>query len=155
MVEETVPSSSAISASAPVEVNGNAPLPSSASPSNFSTIATGVKLANGEILQADLVVVATGAWTPALFAQEGMGGLDQDQVLATGQSVATIQLTEEEAEEYRDVPVVSGDMVDIRSSMEEQESNVANPIWQWRYVDNRSDDWFLRLSPKSRKLDEK
>lgn len=45
-------------------------------------VITGVKLASGEIIDADLVVVAAGAWTPALFAQPGMGGLPT--VVATG-----------------------------------------------------------------------
>ncbi len=64
----------------------------------------GVKLASGEEVRADLVVVATGAWTPALFAQEGMDGLPS--VVATGQSVAWIQLSEEERQDYKDIPVM-------------------------------------------------
>lgn len=42
----------------------------------------GVKLANGEEVRGDLVVIAAGAWTPALFEQHGMGGLGG--VTATG-----------------------------------------------------------------------
>ncbi len=70
-----------------------------------TTTVQGVILASGEKVYADLVVVAAGAWTPALFAQEGMGCLDQ--LVATGQSTACIQLTPEEMEEYKNMPVVS------------------------------------------------
>jgi glycine/D-amino acid oxidase-like deaminating enzyme len=65
----------------------------------------GVKFSDGSEMKADLVVIAAGAWTPALFAQPMMGGLPA--VVAAGQCVAKIQLTPEEAEEYRDIPVVS------------------------------------------------
>ncbi|KAG7527689.1 hypothetical protein FFLO_06676 [Filobasidium floriforme] len=63
----------------------------------------GVKFSDGSEMKADLVVIAAGAWTPALFAQPMMGGLPA--VVAAGQCVAKIQLTPEEAEEYRDIPV--------------------------------------------------
>lgn len=65
----------------------------------------GVKFADGEEMKADLVVVATGAWTPALFAQPMMGGLPS--VVAAGQCVAKIQLTPDEVKEYAGIPVVS------------------------------------------------
>ena len=65
----------------------------------------GVRFANGEEMKGDLVVVATGAWTPALFAQPMMGGLPS--VVAAGQCVAKIQLTPEEIKEYAGIPVVS------------------------------------------------
>jgi sarcosine oxidase/L-pipecolate oxidase len=68
-------------------------------------IVNGVKFADGGELQGDLIVVATGAWTPALFAQPMMGGLPS--VVAAGQCVAKIQLTPEEVREYADMPVVS------------------------------------------------
>lgn len=64
----------------------------------------GVKLADGQTLPAELVVVAAGAWTPGLFAQADMGGLPT--VVATGQSIAVMQLTPQEVADYKDVPVI-------------------------------------------------
>lgn len=43
----------------------------------------GVSFSDGTQLFADLVVIATGAWTPGLFAQNNMGGLST--ATATGQ----------------------------------------------------------------------
>jgi sarcosine oxidase/L-pipecolate oxidase len=45
-------------------------------------VVKGVQLVSGEKVLGDIVVVATGAWTPALFAQDGMEQLPQ--VIATG-----------------------------------------------------------------------
>lgn len=42
----------------------------------------GVRFSDGTTMMADLVVVAAGAWTPALFAQGSMGGLPS--AVATG-----------------------------------------------------------------------
>lgn len=64
--------------------------------------ATGVTCTDGTIYEADLVVIATGSWTPSAFP-----GLDlEGKCLATGQGIAMIQLTKEEADQYRDCPVV-------------------------------------------------
>lgn len=68
-------------------------------------VVDGVRFSDGSEIKADLVVIAAGAWTPALFAQPMMGGLPA--VVAAGQCVAKIQLTPEEVEEYKDIPVVS------------------------------------------------
>ncbi|KZT53057.1 FAD dependent oxidoreductase [Calocera cornea HHB12733] len=62
----------------------------------------GVILASGRVMTADIVVAAAGSWTPALLPEYGAA----QRMVATGQSVATIQLTEEEAERYRAIPVV-------------------------------------------------
>jgi len=62
----------------------------------------GVVLLSGKIMLADLVVVATGSWTPSLLPEYGA----PQRMLATGQSIATIQLTAEEGESYRKIPVV-------------------------------------------------
>ncbi|KAI5800882.1 FAD dependent oxidoreductase [Pyronema domesticum] len=59
----------------------------------------GVKLGDGGERQADLVVLATGAWTPGLVDLEG-------RTVATGQTLAYLKLTEEEYQEIRDMPVV-------------------------------------------------
>ncbi|OCF61004.1 sarcosine oxidase [Kwoniella mangroviensis CBS 10435] len=65
----------------------------------------GVTLKSGEDVRGDLVVIAAGAWTPALCALPGVSARLPD-VVATGQSVAVIQLTPEEAKQYASVPVV-------------------------------------------------
>ncbi|EJT96749.1 FAD dependent oxidoreductase [Dacryopinax primogenitus] len=62
----------------------------------------GVILVSGQAMLADLVIAAAGSWTPSLLPGYGAA----ERMVATGQSVATIQLTAEEAELYRNVPVV-------------------------------------------------
>ncbi|OAX43656.1 FAD dependent oxidoreductase [Rhizopogon vinicolor AM-OR11-026] len=62
----------------------------------------GVRCADGSEYGADVVVLALGSWTASAFPSLNLMG----KCLATGQSVATIQLTSEEAEEYRNTPVV-------------------------------------------------
>ncbi|KAI5815771.1 fructosyl amino acid oxidasesarcosine oxidase [Pyronema omphalodes] len=59
----------------------------------------GVKLKDGGERRADLVVLATGAWTPGLVNLEG-------RTVATGQALAYLKLTEEEYQEIKDMPVV-------------------------------------------------
>ncbi|KAG6357349.1 hypothetical protein INS49_013225 [Diaporthe citri] len=59
----------------------------------------GVKVATGDVLRARRVVLATGAWTNRL--------LDAEHALsASGQSVAFVQLTDSEAAELKDCPVM-------------------------------------------------
>ncbi|WVR06914.1 hypothetical protein IAU60_003950 [Kwoniella sp. DSM 27419] len=65
----------------------------------------GVVLASGEVVNGDLIVVAAGAWTPALFASPGVSAR-LPEVVATGQSVGVIQLTPEEVQRYSSIPVV-------------------------------------------------
>ncbi|WVQ81747.1 hypothetical protein IAT38_003872 [Cryptococcus sp. DSM 104549] len=65
----------------------------------------GVILKDGEQVLGDLVVAAAGAWTPKLFASPQISGRLPD-VIATGQSVACIQLTPEEMETYGKIPVI-------------------------------------------------
>jgi sarcosine oxidase/L-pipecolate oxidase len=85
--------------------------------------ATGVSCADGTTYDADVVVLATGSWTPSAFRDLDLGG----RCLSTGyditwvnssicrltitpgsfrQIVAMIQLTEDEAERYQNCPVV-------------------------------------------------
>lgn len=45
-------------------------------------VVKGVELTTGDKVFGDIVIIATGAWTPALFAQDGMEQLPQ--VVATG-----------------------------------------------------------------------
>ncbi|KAF8314956.1 FAD dependent oxidoreductase [Clavulina sp. PMI_390] len=63
--------------------------------------ATGVRLASGEILDADTIVIATGSWTPSRFS-----ALVDQKLQATGQCIATIQLSPELAQRYSKTPVV-------------------------------------------------
>ncbi|WBW70846.1 L-pipecolate oxidase [Schizosaccharomyces osmophilus] len=60
----------------------------------------GVEILNGEKRSADLVVLATGAWTASLLPKQ------QNRFLAVGQPVGFIQLTEEECIRYRKYPVI-------------------------------------------------
>lgn len=72
----------------------------------------GVRLATGEIVEADKIVLATGAWTSFL-----MDGIEEKlllsheerierQLTAAGVCVAHYQLTEEEAKVYSEMPVI-------------------------------------------------
>ncbi|KIK22355.1 hypothetical protein PISMIDRAFT_505957 [Pisolithus microcarpus 441] len=57
---------------------------------------------DGSTYPADRVILATGSWTASSFP-----GLALDQrCLASGQSLASLQLTQEESERYREIPVV-------------------------------------------------
>ncbi|KAJ3575067.1 hypothetical protein NP233_g1353 [Leucocoprinus birnbaumii] len=61
-----------------------------------------VRCTDDSVYDVDLLVIATGSWSPSAFPDLRL----QDACLATGQCVAMIQLTEEEAERYQDIPVV-------------------------------------------------
>jgi len=61
----------------------------------------GVKVANGEEYEADLVVLAAGSWMASAFPDLGL----QSKCVATGQCIAFIELTAEEVKAYKDVPV--------------------------------------------------
>ncbi|KAF5322107.1 hypothetical protein D9619_001973 [Psilocybe cf. subviscida] len=63
---------------------------------------TGIECTDGSIFNASLVILATGSWTPSAFPELDLGQI----CLATGQCVAMVQLTEEEAGVYKDSPVV-------------------------------------------------
>lgn len=60
---------------------------------------TGVNLAGGETITADLVVLATGAWTAKLVDLRG-------RAVSTGQALAHIPITDEEQERLADMPTV-------------------------------------------------
>lgn len=60
----------------------------------------GVKCQDGNSHYAELVILAAGAYSPALLNFEG-------QVQATGHAVGHIQLTPAEAEKYRDMPIIN------------------------------------------------
>lgn len=59
----------------------------------------GVKTTEGKEYRADLVILATGAWTSQLLPELA------HNLLPTGQTVGTIVLSEEEAKRYANVPV--------------------------------------------------
>lgn len=59
----------------------------------------GAKLANGSVMKAELVFVAAGAWTGALIDLRG-------RTEATGQAVAYMDITQEEQDALKDLPVV-------------------------------------------------
>ncbi|KAF8995386.1 FAD dependent oxidoreductase [Cyathus striatus] len=61
-----------------------------------------IECSDGSIFKSSTVIIATGAWTPSAFPGLDLGG----QCIATGQCVAMIQLTEEEAKLYESMPVV-------------------------------------------------
>ena len=60
----------------------------------------GVKLVHGKVYKADKVIVAAGGWSAKFVPEIGK------ELLASGQCVAHIQLTKEEAARYANVPVV-------------------------------------------------
>ncbi|KAK9239590.1 FAD dependent oxidoreductase [Lipomyces kononenkoae] len=62
------------------------------------TNVTGLQLDSGKILECDFAIIAAGAWTDALVPSES-------RLLATGQPVAFVQLTEEEYSKFRHVPI--------------------------------------------------
>lgn len=59
----------------------------------------GVKLTNGTSIEAEFVISAMGSWTPLLLPEL------KTNCLPTGQTVAVIQLSEEERERYALIPV--------------------------------------------------
>ncbi|KAF5323793.1 hypothetical protein D9619_012943 [Psilocybe cf. subviscida] len=63
---------------------------------------TGIECTDGSIFNSSLVILATGSWTPSAFPELDLGQI----CLASGQCVAMLQLTEEEAAVYKDFPVV-------------------------------------------------
>lgn len=67
---------------------------------NEDGAAKGVQLQGGEDILSDVVVVAAGAWTPALVAQSSLAEVASN-VVASGQCVAAVQLSEEEASRYK------------------------------------------------------
>ncbi|KAI0332963.1 FAD dependent oxidoreductase [Cubamyces sp. BRFM 1775] len=62
---------------------------------------TGVRCEDGSVFDAHLVVLSAGSWTASAFPELSM----QEQCLATGQTVAMLQLTPEEGDMYRNCPV--------------------------------------------------
>jgi sarcosine oxidase / L-pipecolate oxidase len=61
--------------------------------------ATGVALADGTTISADLVVLATGAWTPKLVDLRG-------KAVATGQAIAYIRISDAEQRELENLPTL-------------------------------------------------
>ncbi|KAJ6011210.1 FAD dependent oxidoreductase [Penicillium sp. IBT 35674x] len=61
--------------------------------------ATGVEMNDGETVNADLVILATGAWTPRLVDLRG-------KALATGQAIAYIKISDAEQRELENLPTI-------------------------------------------------
>ncbi|KAJ8291776.1 L-pipecolate oxidase [Rhodotorula toruloides] len=59
----------------------------------------GVQTVDGREYRADYVIVACGSWTPKLLPELATN------CLPTGQTVATVQLSKEEVEKHKDMPV--------------------------------------------------
>lgn len=62
----------------------------------------GVLCEDDDAFEAMTVILATGSWTPSAFPELNLGCA----CLATGQSIAMVQLSDEEADKYRHCPVV-------------------------------------------------
>lgn len=63
----------------------------------------GAKTLDGREFRADKTIVALGSWTPSHPALKGL--LKEGLIVATGQTIAAVQLDEEERELYKDIPV--------------------------------------------------
>jgi sarcosine oxidase/L-pipecolate oxidase len=61
--------------------------------------ATGVLLTDGSTLNADLVILATGAWTSKLVDLRG-------RAVATGQAIAYMRISDEEQRELENLPTI-------------------------------------------------
>jgi sarcosine oxidase/L-pipecolate oxidase len=62
-------------------------------------VATGVVLSDGNVIPADLVIVAAGAWSPSQVDLSG-------QAAARGQVMAYLKLSDVEFERLRNIPVI-------------------------------------------------
>jgi sarcosine oxidase/L-pipecolate oxidase len=63
----------------------------------------GVKTVDGREFRAEKVVVCTGSWTAAHPALAGL--IPQGLITATGQTIAAVQLDDEERKRYKDIPI--------------------------------------------------
>lgn len=70
---------------------------------NEGTDVKGVRCADGKEMVADKIIVATGSWTPTVPGLRCL--IPVGLLTATGQVIAAIQLSEEDALEYADIPV--------------------------------------------------
>lgn len=65
----------------------------------------GVRCADGREFYADKVVLALGSWTGGHPALKGL--LPDGLLVPTGQTVAAVQLTPSEQEQYKDIPTIA------------------------------------------------
>lgn len=63
----------------------------------------GVKTVDGREFRADKVIMCTGSWTAAHPALKDL--IPQGLITATGQTIAAVQLDDEERRKYKDIPV--------------------------------------------------
>jgi sarcosine oxidase/L-pipecolate oxidase len=64
-----------------------------------SNATTGVALSDGSIISADLVILATGAWSPKLVDLRG-------RAVATGQAIAYMRISDEEQRALENLPTI-------------------------------------------------
>ncbi|KAJ5601813.1 hypothetical protein N7510_011347 [Penicillium lagena] len=64
-----------------------------------SNATTGVALSDGSIISADLVILATGAWTPKLVDLRG-------RAVATGQAIAYMRISDQEQRALENLPTI-------------------------------------------------
>lgn len=65
----------------------------------------GVRCTDGREFFGDKVIVALGSWTGGHPALKGI--FPPNLLVPTGQTVAAVQLTEEEREQYKDIPTIA------------------------------------------------
>lgn len=63
----------------------------------------GVRTKDGKEYRADKTIVCTGSWTAAHPALKGL--MPEGLITATGQTIAAVQLDDEELDRYKDIPV--------------------------------------------------
>ncbi|KAK7461692.1 hypothetical protein VKT23_008119 [Stygiomarasmius scandens] len=78
---------------------------SSTEEGSAETRTRGVECSDGTVYHADVVVVATGAWTASIFSEVDDVNLER-MCLASGQCLVMMDLSDEEASLYRQVPVI-------------------------------------------------
>lgn len=75
------------------------PSPSPSGSDHKKAKATGVLLTNGATLAADLIILATGAWTPKLVDLRG-------KAVSTGQIIAYMRISDEEQARLANLPTI-------------------------------------------------
>jgi sarcosine oxidase/L-pipecolate oxidase len=66
----------------------------------------GVTTVNGANYFGDKVILAMGSWTGPFMKQQGLFPDDPEKLVATGLGLGAFQLSKEDVERYKDVPVI-------------------------------------------------
>ncbi|KAF8701558.1 FAD dependent oxidoreductase, partial [Rhizoctonia solani] len=72
-----------------------------ASRKNSAGLLTGILFKDGTVIETDYAVIASGAWTASAFPELGLDKV----IFASGQSIATIKLSDDLADVYRRCPI--------------------------------------------------